>query len=270
MKRAYQGTLVSIVTPSFNQGEFIEENILSVKKQDYPNIEHIIIDGGSTDGTLGILKRYEGDVTWISEPDNGQSQAINKGFAMATGEIIGWLNSDDVYEPGAVQTAISALSQTPDVGIVYGYARLMDAQGREREVYRSPEYSRDKLFSSPNFIRQPTVFFRKAVLDKVGYLDESLHYVMDYDLWLRMGMVADFRLIPTVLASERFHGEAKSVAREKDFWPELLSLYKKYDEVKISRAYIALRKITPLYALWRWLRRPGLVKLRNKLFGFRG
>ncbi|HEB13072.1 MAG TPA: glycosyltransferase [Actinobacteria bacterium] len=261
--------LVSIVMPSFNQQQFIEEAIQSIVNQDYPNLELIVIDGGSTDGTLEILKRYDSQLHWISEPDNGQSHAINKGFKRAQGEIVAWLNSDDFYAPGAVRTAVDELVNNPDIGAVYGYAGVIDDQGDETHVLKSPEYSRERLFSTPDFIMQPTVFMRKSVLDQVGLLDESLHYVMDYDLWLRIGRVTDFKLIPTPLAGMRFHVDAKSVAQSKKFWPELRIVYDRYEEINISRIYRALRNIRLFHALWDRLRSPRLLRLRDRLFGFK-
>lgn len=260
--------LVSIVTPSFNQREFLEDNLLSVKRQDYPNLEHIVIDGGSTDGSLDVLKKYNADIIWVSGPDNGQSNAINKGFRMAKGKIIGWLNSDDIYLSGAIRTAVAELIGNPQIGAVYGYVEKIDDKGTKIGELKSPEYERQKLYSNPNFIWQPTVFIKREVLDKVGHLDENLHYVMDYDLWLRIGMIADFKLIPEFLAAARFHDDAKSVALERKFWPELLSLYRKYDDVKISPLYIALRRVRALYAIWSSLRSHWMIKLRDRLSGF--
>lgn len=269
MKRRSGEPLVSIITPSFNQREFLEDNLLSVKGQEYPELEHIVVDGGSTDGSVEVLKKYDSSIRWISEPDNGQSDAINKGFTEAKGEIIGWLNSDDLYLPGAVEKAVNELTNNPGIGAVYGYAKKINDIGEETGELLSPAYDRQKLFRSPDFIWQPTVFMRRAVLEKAGYLDESLNYIMDFDLWLRIGMIADFKLIPDFLAAYRYHEGAKSVALEEKFWPELRSLYKKYDHMKISPIYVFLRNIRPLYAVWLKIRTPRLLKLRDKLFGFK-
>lgn len=260
--------LVSIVTPSFNQAQFIEQTILSVRNQDYPNIEHIIIDGGSTDGTLDVLKEYSDSITWVSEPDEGQSQAINKGFALSKGEIIGWINSDDYYLPGAVSMAVNALTSDPSIDAIYGYCAKVDEAGNTTEILKSPEFDRKVLFSNPCIIHQPTVFFRKSLLDKVGFLDESLHYAMDFDLWIRMAKVSEFRLIPEVLAAHRFSSGCKSVANSQKFWQEVDRVFRRYEELKINPVYLALHKSKAVHIVWDRLRRPSIVKLRNRLFGF--
>jgi len=212
--------LVSVITPSFNCAAYIEETIQSVLAQDYEPLEHIIIDGGSPDGTVEILKRHSGHVEWISEPDNGQSEALNKGFRMAQGEIIGWLNADDVYLPGAVKRAATFLDQHPEVAAVYSDGHIIDAEGRPLNRWQGREFSLKALALGDCFICQPTIFMRREALEKVGWLDEDLHYTMDYDLWLRLGLrfrlgymqepAARFRLHPASKTSAHmmaFHGE---------------------------------------------------------------
>lgn len=198
--------LVSIVTPSFNSMPFIEENIRSVLAQGYPNMEHIIMDGGSTDGTVDLLKTYPHTI-WTSERDNGQSQALNKGFKKARGQIIGWLNSDDKYEPGAINAIIKYLNSNPNTDIVYGNINVIDTEGNKIGVSLSKPFNVRTLLSY-NIIQQPSVFLRRKVIDQLGGVDETLHYVMDRELWLRAGMaglkmdyyengyLANFRLCP--------------------------------------------------------------------------
>jgi len=260
--------LVSIITPSFNQAQFLEQTTLSVKEQGYPNIEHIIIDGGSTDGTLDILKKYTDSVTWVSEPDEGQSQAINKGFTMAKGEIVGWINSDDYYLPGVVSVAVDVLINNPEIDLIYGYCAKVDESGNTLEILKSPDFDRKLLFSNPCIILQQTVFFRRSLLDKVGLLNESYHYAMDFDLWIRMAQVGNFKLIPEILAAYRFSSGCKSVANSQKFWQEVDQIFKKNGGLNISPVYLALHKSKIIHAIWDRLRSPFLMKLRNRLFGF--
>ena len=204
-------SLVSIITPSYNKGAFIEETILSVKNQTYPHIEHIVIDGGSTDGTLDILRKYGDILTWISEPDKGQSDAINKGWRMAKGEILAYLNADDTYMPWAVETAVSFLSERPEVDMVYGQCNLIDENGRVTGQYTREEFDLTRLMCCWCFIPQQTVFFRQEVLEEVGYLDTNLHMAMDLDMWIRIGLKFRIKYVPRLLANFRICPGTKSV-----------------------------------------------------------
>ncbi len=230
---------VSVITPSLNQGQFIERTILSVENQDYPNIEHIVIDGGSTDNTLSILRKYEDSIIWKSEPDKGQSEAINKGFLLSTGEIVAWLNSDDTYQPTAVRRAVDFLSEHPDVRMVYGDCRMIDE--KDEVIGRwvdSLDFDLDLLTNKAlNFIPQPTVFFKRQVLDTVGLLDVDLQMAMDYDYWIRIGQRFKVRRIPRVLADFRLSSSTKSVANWSRFWPEILSILIKHCGVKPLPCY---------------------------------
>lgn len=203
---------VSIVTPSFNQGQFVERTILSVLNQDYTNIEYIVMDGGSTDDTLGILEKYEDRLIWKSEPDKGQSDAINKGFQMATGEIFAWINSDDTYKAGAIGSAVEYLVEHPQVDMVYGDGHLIDEEDHLiGEFKSSPMDLRACLYHGRINIFQPSVFFRKSVLERIGPLDEKLHITMDIDYWIRMAKQGlNMRHIERSLANLRWHRLAKT------------------------------------------------------------
>ena len=206
--------LVSVVTPSYNQGHFIEENILSVKSQDYPNLEHIIIDGGSTDGTVEILRRYEGtyNLRWVSESDEGHADAVNKGFAIAKGEIIGWLNSDDVYfDRGTVSAVVEAFQKHPEADIIYGDCAYIWEDGTILRVQCVPGFRYSRLLRGC-FLEQPAVFFRRHVVEKYK-LDKRLKVAIDYEYWLRIGRQYRFVHIPRILAADRNHRSRISVAQ---------------------------------------------------------
>ncbi len=202
---------VTIVTPSYNQAEFLEETILSVLNQDYPNLEYIIVDGGSTDGSVDIIKKYEDRLAWwVSEPDNGQSEAINKGFAHATGDIFNWLNSDDLLYPDAIRIAVHFLQKNPHCELVYGSRIVIDQKGRILDVFE-PVKTKKALAKFAFRIPQETTFFTADMWRRVNGLNESLHFVMDFDLWHRFMKETDFFLIPVFLGAYRDHEESKSV-----------------------------------------------------------
>lgn len=201
---------LSIITPSFNQARFIERTIRSVLSQNYPQLEYLVVDGGSTDGTIEILKRYP-QIRWISEPDRGQSDAVNKGFRMTTGEVIGWINSDDTYAPGAFSTALAALEANPDAGMVYGDMNVVDHEDRILMRRRSRPFNlRRLILTGASYIFQPTVFIRREALEAVGQLDISLRHAMDYDLWIRIGQKFPAVYVPEVLANFRVHPSSKT------------------------------------------------------------
>ena len=203
--------LVSIITPSYNQGEFIEETIQSVLNQDYPNIEYIVIDGGSTDNTVDILKKYKGKFNWISEKDKGQSDAISKGFRIAKGDVFAWLNSDDTYLTGAVRKVVEYFNSHPRTGMVYGKTHYVDEAGHITGSYPTEPFDYKRL-ATFNFICQPSTFFKKDVLDEVGGVDTNLHYVMDYELWIRMAQKFQFGYLEEFLSTYRLHQESKTVS----------------------------------------------------------
>ena len=179
MNTVSRGPLVSIVTPSYDQSRYIEDTIRSVLTQDYPNLEYLVLDGGSTDGTVEILKKYEERLRWISEKDRGQADAINKGFQLAKGDILGWLNSDDTYLQGTIRKVVQYFETHPDVGMVYGEGYHVDAQGHRLGRYPTEPFDAQRL-QETCFICQPTVFLRAEVFREVGPLDISLLYSPDY------------------------------------------------------------------------------------------
>jgi glycosyltransferase involved in cell wall biosynthesis len=212
------GPLVSIVTPSLNQGRYIEDAIESVAAQDYPRIEHIVVDGGSTDGTLDVLRRFP-ELRWVSEPDRGQADAIAKGFAMTRGEILAWLNADDVYLPGAVSAAVEAL-RTTGAALVYGSWLQIDENGRTLKEVPVAPFDYRELLEIRNMIAQPTAFFRRGAYEAVGGVDPSFHFALDYELWLKLGAKHDVATLERPLAAFRFHPDSKTVAQSSLFWRE--------------------------------------------------
>ena len=209
---------LSIVTPSFNQGQFLEETILSVLNQEYPDLEYIIIDGGSTDNSIEIIKKYADSLSyWASESDNGQSDAINKGFRKATGEIVTWLCADDTYYPGSLETITNLFSKNPNVDVFYGDIASVDKTGRIFAATRSLNFSRLALFSRIGSLPQPASFFRRRILDDIGYIDETAYYAMDYEFFLRAAASGkSFEHIQRTLATYRYHNCSKTVTGIKD------------------------------------------------------
>lgn len=234
---------ISVITPSYNQVTFLKVTVNSIINQEVNlETEHIIVDGGSTDGSVELLKSLGNQVRWLSEPDYGQADAVNKGISMATGEIIGWLNSDDLYLPGALQTVANYFRDHPKCNWLYGQCRIIDNLGRERWKWitgykngRLKKFSVDKLLRE-NFISQPAVFFRKELFEKAGGLDLFLKYAMDYDLWLRFGMISPAGVIRKDLASFRRHGSSKSETGFRDQFFEQYAVAKKYGPSFFNRA----------------------------------
>lgn len=257
---------ISIITPSFNQGEFIEETISSVLSQNYPSLEYIVLDGGSTDGTVDILKKYDHSITaWISEPDKGQSDALNKGFSIATGDIIGWLNSDDTYLPG-VLNKVARLFNDPNIDILMSeYYAFMNENG---DIY---EYKKNEYVDRKSLIRfwrtrgmtinQPCVFFRRKLIENMDpVVDASLTYAMDYDLWLRLSRVASFNIVPGHWANYRIHGRGKSANNFSDFIPEWDMVSRRYWGKPYSLSWLS-HWFSHLY-WWRIVRLLSLTKRR--------
>lgn len=205
--------LVSVLTPSFNQARWLGDNLASVARQTYPRIEHVVMDGASTDGSVGVLERHAGDrCLWRSEPDTGQSDAINKAYRASHGEILGWLNSDDAYfRDDVVGAAVDLFSRRPDVAVVYGHAVLIDAAGSVLHTMWVPAYRR-RLLRFHDFIVQPATFIRRSVLG-AAMVDEAFEYMMDYELWLRLARSYAFARLPRIIAVDRHHRGRKSYTR---------------------------------------------------------
>ena len=210
---------LSIVTPSFNQGLFIKEAIESVAYQRFPNVEHVIIDGGSKDKTVNILRQCSEvpawqHVKWSSEPDGGQSEALNRGFRQATGDLIGWLNSDDRYRPGSFECVRRAFAENPNIDVIYGDYALIDEAGHVLKVKREIEFNRFVLkYHRVLYIATTATFFRRRIFAEGNWLDEGLHYAMDFDFFVRLvGAGYRFKHIPALLADMRVHPASKSCA----------------------------------------------------------
>ena len=202
---------ISVVTPSYNQAPYIEDTIRSVLDQNYPHLDYLVMDGGSNDGTVDILRRYEGKLRWVSEKDRGQSDAINKGFARTKGDILAWMNSDDIYAPGALHAAAECFAKNPDVDVVYGDASFIDANGkRVCPCAQIEPYNWKRLLYYSDFIVQPAAFFRRSAFEAVGGVDVDLHWTMDYDLWLRLGRQFKFYYLPQELGHFRWLGSNKT------------------------------------------------------------
>lgn len=242
--------LVSIITPSFNQSRFLEATIQSVLSQDYPKIEYIVIDGGSTDGSVEILRRYEDRIKyWVSEPDHGQTDAINKGFSLARGEILAWLNSDDTYQPGAVREAVAYLAEHPEIGMVYGDANLIDEEGQVIGRFPARQTDYRRLRQGYVHIPQQASFFRAELWKQVAPLDPSFYFAMDYDLWVRLAARAPLVYTPRLWANFRLHGDAKTVAADDRCWPEMIRVHRRDGGSRFSIIYgkYLLRRLAAPY-----------------------
>ena len=218
--------LVSIVTPTLNQARFLEETIHSVIAQDYANIEYILVDGGSQDGSLEIIEKYASHFAWwVSEPDRGQTDAINKGLSKAHGEILAWINSDDVYLPGAIGQAVKALQDNPDAGMIYGDANLIDENGKVIAKFPARQTNYHRLRRGYVHIPQQSSFFKSSLWKQVGPLDPTFYFAMDYDLWVRIARLAPLVYIPVLLANFRLHRQGKTVTADDRCWPEMLRVH---------------------------------------------
>jgi len=222
---------VSIVTPAYNQAAFLRDTIESVLSQDYPNIEYVVLDDGSTDETPQILAEYGDRFRWESQTNMGQTPTINKGWAMTSGEIITWLNSDDTfYDPTSVRQGVEQLLDKPEVGVIFADSMYTEADGTELEPTRPVVgFTYEKMVRTcENLISQPSAFIRRAVIDKVGALDPKYYYFMDWDLWIRAGLYFGIEHVQGIWSTYRLHAESKTVAQSKKAAPELEYLYKKF------------------------------------------
>jgi len=229
---------LTIITPSYNQSSFIETTILSVLSQNYPGLEYIVIDGGSADGTIDIIKKYSNQLIWRSEADNGQADAINKGLRMAHGEIVAFLNSDDYYLPGALLRVGEVFSIHPESQWVTGDYLIVDKENRPIHFYIVQykrllrQFSSFALLSFANYIVQPSTFWRRSIMDEVGYFDLQLRITLDYDFWLRLMVKSSPHYMNEKLSAFRVHADSKGGTHYKDQFDEELLILKRYQKSK--------------------------------------
>ena len=217
---------LTVVTPSFNQGKYIKRTIDSVLTQGISDLEYIVMDGGSTDETVEILKSYGERIIWKSEKDEGQTDAVNKGIRMSTGDIIGWLNSDDIYYPEMVNMVLKVFAENPEINVVYGNAYHIDEDDKIIEEYYTEDFDYERL-KDICFICQPSLFFRKGIVDKYGYLDDKLQYCMDYDYWLRIGKGEKFYRLNEFIAGSRLYDDNKTLGARRKVHEEMLIMQEK-------------------------------------------
>ncbi|VAW52096.1 Glycosyl transferase, family 2 [hydrothermal vent metagenome] len=253
---------VSIITPSYNQGKFIKRTIESVLSQSYSNIEYIVMDGGSTDETVNILKSYGEKIIWVSEKDNGQTDAINKGIKVSTGDIIAYLNSDDVYLPNTISKIVNEFNEYKDVDFLYGDFWGIDKNDKILSKVKTIPFDNNILIYDANFICQPASFYRKRLFDTIGIFDDSLHFLMDYEFFLRAAKRrCKIQLYPDYLSAIRFHDDCKTLSDGVHPWEK--------EKVKIKQAYIrkkanhpsALKILSLIYRFKRYF----LLLLRGRL-----
>lgn len=216
--------LISIITPSYNQSDYLEMSMLSVLNQDYPNLEYIVVDGNSTDGSQEIIKKYADRLAWwVSEKDNGQADAFNKGLSHANGKYIGWLNSDDLYLEHAITEAVEILEMNPDIAFVFGDVQSINQDG---EITNIMKYGNWDILDLMKFkiIGQPAVFMRKDLLVSIGGLDPTFHFLLDHQLWLKLASKASIKYSNKLWAAARFHAEAKNIAQAEKFGQEAYRL----------------------------------------------
>lgn len=248
---------ISIITPSLDQGRYVEKTIQSVFEQAYPNLEYMIVDGGSTDGSIEIIRRYDDRLTWwVSEKDRGQSHAINKGLRRCTGEIIGWLNSDDYLAPGALSDVAAMLDASTGNQVVFGHCMRLDANGKPDQLLRGAFRGRSRMLLPDGgyALHQPSIFWRREVMQAIGALDESLHLIMDFDYWFRMAGRFRFVQLNRILSYSHHHPEAKTG-----------DSYVRYHESRKAYARAAVGRLRRLEKLEYWL-----IRLKRRLVGIRG
>ena len=255
--------LVSIITPSFNQARFLKSTMQSVLTQEYPRLEYIVVDGGSVDGSVDIIKEFSDRLAWwVSEKDRGQTDAINKGFAHAHGEILAWLNSDDTYEPGAIAEAVEFLQINPIVGLIYGNARFINEKNQIVGSFPAAQTDYRRLRRGYVHIPQQAAFFRASLWKNVGPLDPSFFFAMDYDLWTRIARLASIKYLPRIWANFRLHGAGKTMAADERCWPEMIRVHFRdggsWLSVIVAKYYLR-RLIGPLWRL----------RLKSKISGRR-
>jgi glycosyltransferase involved in cell wall biosynthesis len=227
----------SVIVPSYQQGKFLERTLQSILSQDSADVEVIVHDGGSTDQSVEILKRYDGRVRWESKRDNGQTAAINEGLRKATGEFFCYLNSDDIFYPGALQQVREFFAAHHEAQIVYGLADFIDEHDRVIAPYPVEPWNYARLLETC-VICQPACFWRRSVLDRFGLFDETLHYAMDYEYWLRVGASLKFHLLSEKLAASRCHGQTKTFGQSRVAHREVISVLQRYHHGRIPPQWI--------------------------------
>lgn len=264
--------LVSIITPSFNQGRFIRATIESVLNQDYPQLEYIVMDGGSTDETVSILKEYSNRIHWISEKDRGQTHAINKGLHSASGSIVAYLNSDDLYLPHSIRHVVDVFLKNPDVDFVYGDFHAIDQNGHLIDKVKTIPFDQDILLYDANFICQPASFYRRRLIDEIGFFDENLHYLMDYEFFLRAAKrKIKFQMIPAYLSAIRYHNQCKTLQNGVYPWKDERTKIKLTYARSKTRAISALKLLGIIYRLKRYFRLilRGRIDFMNMLLAYK-
>ena len=252
---------VTIVTPSYNQAEYLEAAICSVLAQDYPNIEYIVVDGGSKDTSVEIIQKYAGRLAWwVSEKDRGHADALNKGFSQATGEILAWLNSDDEYHPGAISEAVAFLCDHLEAGMVYADANFTDHTGKVIGQFASRQTDYRRLLQGSVHIPQATTFFRADLWRLVGPLDLSLFFAFDYDLWVKLAKISAICYVPRLWANFRMHDAGKSVKNDEICYQDMQRVFERETGRAFSRLRLRwlARRLFYAWLPWRfklWLRK---------------